>query len=78
MKNAPYVRTKAFSSPVYGLFGGEHILAHAAEGAGEIFGKILELGAGSDAVFGIAELLIIDPAACFANVFHIGSPFVSQ
>ena len=47
----------------------EHILAYSAEGAFEIVGKILELGAGSDAVVGIAKSLIIFPSASVTYVF---------
>ena len=47
----------------------EIILAYAAEGADEIVGKILELGAGSDAVIGIADSLVVLIAADITYIF---------
>ena len=52
------------------LFGGEFFLAHRAEGALEILGQILKLGAGGDAALGVAQLLIIFPAADVADILH--------
>ena len=52
----------------------EHILAHAAQGALEILGDILPLGAGGNAVLGIAGGLIIDIAAGITDVFHCVAP----
>ena len=49
---------------------GELVLAGAAEGAGKVVGEILELGAGRDAVVGIADGLVVLPAAEVSDVFH--------
>lgn len=49
--------------------GLEHALVHAADGAAPVIGKILECGAGSDAVIGIALLRIIGIAAGIAEIF---------
>ena len=55
----------------------ELVFAYAAEGAGEIFGDILPLGAGSDAVVGIARRFVVFVAANAANVLcHVCSPFL--
>ena len=52
------------------LFGGELVLAHHAQGALEVFGDILPLGAGSDAALGVTQLLVIFPAADVADILH--------
>jgi hypothetical protein len=52
------------------LFSGELFLAYGAEGALEIFGYILPLGAGGDTAFGIAFSLVVFPAAKVTNIFH--------
>ena len=49
----------------------EHILAYSAKGADEIVGKILEFSTGGNSVLGIAESLIIFPAANITYVLHI-------
>ena len=49
----------------------ELILADLAQGADEIIGKILPLGAGCDTAIGIALFFIIDPTANITNVSHI-------
>ena len=49
---------------------GELVLAGAAEGAGKVVGEILELGAGRDAVVGIADGLVVLPAAEVADILH--------
>ena len=56
------------------LFSGKVVLAYAAEGALEISGQILELGAGGNAVFGVACSLVIGPAA---NIAYILQGFIS-
>ena len=50
------------------LFGGEVVLVHRAEGALEIGGHVLPLGAGGDAALGVAQLLVIFPAADVADI----------
>lgn len=59
-------------SVFYGfLLFAEHILAYAAEGAGEIFGKVLKFGAGGYTVFGVAECFVIHPTASVTYIlFH--------
>ena len=54
-----------------GLLLRELVLAHHAQGALEIFGDILPLGAGGNAALGIAQSLVVFPAANVANIFHI-------
>lgn len=61
--------TRPFIIPLSGFL--EQILAYTADRAFEIFGKIRKGGAGSDAQFGSAELLIIFPSAYAAYVFHL-------
>ena len=48
--------------------GLEHALAHAAERAAPVIGKILELSAGSDSVIGISLLRIISIAAGITKI----------
>ena len=52
----------------------EVVLAYSAKRTLKVFGKILKLCAGLDAVIRIAELLIIFPSAYVAYVFHILPP----
>jgi len=52
------------------LFGGEFFLGSAAKGALIILGKVFKLGSGGNAVFGIADFLIIYETAKIANVLH--------
>ena len=52
------------------LFLGEGNLANAAERANEVLGEVLPFCAGSYAVIGIAELLVVFVAAYIANVLH--------
>ena len=56
---------------------GEHILANTAKRALEIVGKVLKLGAGSDTVVGIAESLVVLPAASITYVFFHKFKFLS-
>ena len=56
--------------------GIEHILGRTAEGAAPIIGELLEGGAGSDAVLGIADSRIIDIAAQAALIFHKKTTFL--
>ena len=51
-----------------GLLLGELVLAYAAQGADPILGEVFELGAGGNAVIGVAHLGVI---ALAANVAHI-------
>jgi len=51
------------------LFRFEQVLAYAAEGAGKVLRDILPLGAGSNAVIGIAGCLVIDIATDSAYIF---------
>ena len=55
---------------LWGLLSGELILAHGAQGAGEVFRDILPLGAGGNAAFGVAGRFVIFPAANVAYIFH--------
>ena len=45
------------------------VFSKTAYGANEIFGDVFPLSAGSDAVFGIAESLVVNVSAR-TNVFH--------
>ena len=47
----------------------EVIFTYAAERALEILVEILEFGAGSDSVIGIADCLVVNPTAYIAYVF---------
>ncbi len=59
----------------FSLSFAEIVLAYSAKGAYEIFGKILELCAGSNSVVGIAEGFVIFPSAYVAYIlFHIDLP----
>mgnify|MGYP003290990586 CR=1 FL=1 len=54
----------------------EFIFRHFAKRAVEIFGKILKLGAGSDADVGVAQSFFVNVAANAADVFlhnHVSS-----
>ena len=51
---------------------GEHVLAHAAQGALEIVGQILKQGAGGNAVLRAAQFLVVLPAASVANILRHG------
>ena len=57
------------------LFSGKIVLADAAKRTNEIVGKIFELGAGSDAVIGIADCFVVLIAANVADIFHLISSF---
>lgn len=46
-------------------------LPRTAERADEIVGKFVETGAGLDALFRCAEILVVFPTAKLANVFHV-------
>ena len=49
---------------------GKIILTDAAQRADKILGNILPLGTGSNALFGVALLLVVFPATQIANIFH--------
>lgn len=55
------------------LFNAELIFAYGAEGALEIVGEIFPLGAGRNAVFGRAFILVVFPTANIAYVSHVNS-----
>ena len=56
------------------LFGlAEAVLAYAAEGALEIVGQILPLGAGGDAVVRIAGRFVVAVTAYVASIFLHGN-----
>jgi hypothetical protein len=55
--------------PFYLFRLGEIILAYSAEGALEIIGQILKLCTGGDAVIGVADCLVLFPAAYFTYIF---------
>ena len=66
-----YKNALAFTSAFLYLFSfAEVFFVYAAEGASEIFRKILKFRAGSDAHIGCACFFVIFPAAYFAYVFH--------
>ena len=52
------------------LLFGELILTDAAERAEPIFGNIFPSGAGSNAIFGIAEFGVVNITAKITNVLH--------
>ena len=54
----------------YRLRFGELILADRTQGALEILGYILPLGAGGNAALGVTQFLVIFPAANVANILH--------
>jgi len=56
------------------LLLGELILTHTAQGALEILGQILKLGARGNAAFGIALLLVVFLAAHVAHILHNSLP----
>ena len=67
---------RGISIQIQSVNGIEHILGGAAEGAAPIIGELLEGGAGSDAVLGIADSRIIDIAAQAALILHRKTTFL--
>lgn len=53
----------------YVLFLRERVFAKSANRAGKVLGDIFPFRAGSDSVFLVAEVFVIDITA-YANVFH--------
>ena len=58
---------------------GEMILAHRTQGTLEIFGDVLPLGAGCNALIGCADFFVVLPAAQIADILHfLSSPYGSK
>ena len=55
---------------LFRLILGKVVLADTAKGAYKIFGQIGKGSAGSNAVIGVAQFLVVDPTAYIAYIFH--------
>ena len=58
------------------LFLGEHILAYGAKGTLEILRDVFPGRTGSDTALGVAQLLVIFPAANVAYMLHNRFPLI--